>query len=103
MVILLEHIGDQALIIASHVLSMADSQTALPPCPPLDRLVSLTQQICDDAVTLYNGNPCKDFEHFIALESEISELVTSAFRFYVNFMLQEDRVIDKAINITIVS
>jgi phosphate transport system protein len=102
-VILLEHIGDQALSIADHVLSMAERQTALPPCPPLDRLVSLTQKMYDDAIKLYTEHSGEGFEHFSDLESEISELVTNILRFYVNFMIEQDRVVEMAISMIIVS
>jgi phosphate transport system protein len=102
-VILLEHIGDQALGIAEQVLSMAPRQTALPPCPFLEKLAGLTRKMFDDAMRLYTVHSGEGFEHFSDMESEISQLVTSTLRFYVNFMIDKDRVVEKAINMIIVS
>jgi phosphate transport system protein len=102
-VILLEHIGDQALAMAEHVVSMVENHASLPPCPFLDKLAKLTSDMYLEAVQLYNDPSDRDFQHFAELDARAAEYTTNILRFYVSYMIEEDRVVERAIKMIIIS
>lgn len=103
MAIMLEHIGDQTLSISEKVLSRPAVGAEMPSSALLDELCALTLGMYGETVDLFKNPSAGGFQHFAGLEGQAAELTMKILRFYVDFMVTEDRVVERAINMIIIS